>query len=909
VCSIPSLGSGTSQSCAHLGTAAAGQYANQGKATGTPPGGLANISASDPSHYFGADPQIGLQKLTNDQDADVAPGPYILVGDLVSWTYEVSNPGNVALSDVSISDDNGTPSDPNDDLNVCTIPSLAVDETQTCTIESSAASGQYGNLGSASGTPPIGPDTSASDPSHYFGSQPGISLQKRTNDQDADSAPGPYILSGDTVTWEYQVSNTGNVALSDVTITDDNGTPTNPADDITVCTIASLGAGSDQTCTRSGTAAVGQYANLGSVAGTPPVGPDVSASDPSHYFGASPGISLQKRTNDQDADSAPGPYILIGEPVSWEYQVSNTGNVELSAVTVTDDNGTPTNPADDITVCTIASLGAGSDQTCSRSGTAAAGQYANLGSISGTPPVGPDVSDSDPSHYYGATAGLDLVKKTNGQDADSAPGPYILVGNSVNWAYDVTNTGEVALSDVTITDDNGTPGDPADDITVCTITTLSVGATRSCTRSGTSTAGQYTNLGSASGFYGTTEISNSDPSHYFGADPQIGLQKLTNDQDADSAPGPYILVGDPLSWEYQVSNQGNVDLADVTVTDDNGTPSDPNDDITVCTIPSLPAGEIHTCSLDSTAAAGQYANQGKVKGTPPGGLADISASDPSHYFGADPQIGLQKLTNGEDADSAPGPYILVGDPLSWSYEISNQGNVALSNVSVTDDNGTPSNSADDITVCTITSLAIGETQNCSLSGTAISGQYSNQGTASGTPPGGLSDINDTDPSHYFGSQPALSLVKETNGQDANEPPGPGILEGGAVEWTYEVSNTGNVSLSNLAVIDDNGTPLDLTDDRTICTVASLAAAGSEICTDSGLASAGQYENNATATGTPPGGLAQVSGSDNSHYFGEDQRSGCGQPAWTDHPRRKRRRLDLCGDERRKRHAQRYYRHR
>ena len=867
VCVIDTLNVGESQTCTLSGTVFIGQYSNQAQGTAFVPVGP-NISASDPSHYFGIDPVITLQKSTNAQDADVAPGPYILVGDLVSWTYQVSNQGNVELADVIVSDDNGTPSDPADDFTVCTFPSLAVDETQICTIDSSATSGQYGNLATASGTPPVGPDASDSDPSHYFGSQPGISLQKRTNDQDADNAPGPYILSGDTVTWEYQVSNTGNVELSAVTVTDDNGTPTNPNDDVTICTIASLGAGTSQTCTRSGTAVVGQYANLGSISGTPPVGADVSDSDPSHYFGTSPDISLQKTTNGEDADSAPGPYILIGEPVSWEYQVSNTGNVELTVISITDDNGTPGDPADDFTVCTFPSLAAGETQTCTRDGSASAGQYANLGTASGTPPVGPGVSHSDSSHYYGATTSISLVKKTNGQDADSAPGPYILVGNSVNWAYDITNTGEVDLSNVTITDDNGTPGDPADDITVCTITTLSVGATRSCTRSGTSTAGQYANLGSVSSFYGATEISASDASHYFGADLQISIEKHTNDQDADSAPGPYVLVDDPLSWSYQVSNQGNVDLSNVTVTDDNGTPSNTGDDITVCTIPSLAAGADQICSHAGTAVAGQYANQGRVKGTPPGGLADISHSDPSHYFGADPLITLQKTTNDQDADSAPGPYILVGDPVSWSYEVSNQGNVALSDVSITDDNGTPSDPADDFTVCTFPNLAIGETQNCSSSGTTISGQYANQGTANGTPPGGLSDINDMDPSHYFGSQPALSLVKKTNGQDANEPPGPGILEGDAVEWTYEVSNTGNVSLSNLVVVDDNGTPSDLTDDRTICMLASLAVAGSDTCSDSGLAAVGQYENNATVTGKPPGGLAEVSGSDNSHYFGE-----------------------------------------
>jgi hypothetical protein len=35
------------------------------------------------------------------------------------------------------------------------------------------------------------------------------------------------------------------------------------------------------------------------------------------------------------------------------------------------------------------------------SGTAMAGQYANIGTVTGTPLVGPAVSDDDPSHYFG----------------------------------------------------------------------------------------------------------------------------------------------------------------------------------------------------------------------------------------------------------------------------------------------------------------------------------------------------------------------------------------------------------------------------------------------------------------------------------------------------------------------------
>ena len=39
--------------------------------------------------------------------------------------------------------------------------------------------------------------------------------------------------------------------------------------------------------------------------------------------------------------------------------------------------------------------------TCTASGVAEAGQYANLGTTTGVPPLGPPVADEDPSHYIG----------------------------------------------------------------------------------------------------------------------------------------------------------------------------------------------------------------------------------------------------------------------------------------------------------------------------------------------------------------------------------------------------------------------------------------------------------------------------------------------------------------------------
>ncbi|TVS09681.1 MAG: hypothetical protein EA424_26610, partial [Planctomycetaceae bacterium] len=238
---------------------------------------------------------------------------------------------------------------------------------------------------------------------------PAIDIQKATNGEDADAPTGPYILVGDAVTWTYVVTNTGNVALTDVVVTDDVLGA--------IGTIASFAPGASKTLTANGTAEPGQYANLGTAIGTPPVGPDVKASDPSHYFGAAPSLTIEKLTNGEDADDPTGPYILLGDPVTWEYIVTNTGNVDLVDVQVTDDVLGP--------IGTIPLLAPGQTQTLTAAGTAQAGQYVNLGAVTGTPPVGPDVTDSDPSHYFGATPAIMIEKLTNGEDADDPTGPYI----------------------------------------------------------------------------------------------------------------------------------------------------------------------------------------------------------------------------------------------------------------------------------------------------------------------------------------------------------------------------------------------------------------------------------------------------------------------------------------------------
>lgn len=451
----------------------------------------------------------------------------------------------------------------------------------------------------------------------------GIHLEKSTNGQDADTPPGPSVQIGDLITWSYVVSNTGSVPLTNVAVTDNQGV-------IVTCPGNTLAEGASMTCTGSGIAVAGQYANIGTAVGTPPSGPAVVATDPSHYLAGNstaPAIAIKKYTNGQDADTAPGPVITVGNPVTWTYVVTNIGNADLTGVAVTDDKiGSIT--------CPQSSLSIGASMTCTATGVAVSGQYSNTGSVTGTPPSGPPVTDTDPSHYFGSTAGINeaaihLEKATNGVDADTAPGPYIETGHAITWSYTVTNTGNVDLYNVTVTDDKVAENAihcPDDGNTDNRITLLPVGASAICTASGTAAAGQYANTGAVVGYpQEAPSVSSTDPSHYYGDNGAIDIEKATNGEDADTEPGPKITINRDVTWTYVVTNTGHLPLSQVTVTDD-------KEGAITCPKTTLAVGEAMTCTKMGKAVKGQYANIGAVTARTPDDH-EVTDSDPSHYFG------------------------------------------------------------------------------------------------------------------------------------------------------------------------------------------------------------------------------------------------------------------------------------
>ncbi|MGV8883435.1 MAG: DUF7507 domain-containing protein [Rhodoglobus sp.] len=289
---------------------------------------------------------------------------------------------------------------------------------------------------------------------------PAVSIVKETNGVDYAAAPGAVVATGSTVTWTYSVTNTGNTVLDTVEVSDTftAGDGSTGSFDATSTETGPLAPGATRTFTATGAAIAGQYENTATVTGvavdengTALAQQPVPATDTSWYFAGDAGLTVVKLTNGEDVTSAPGLPLTPGSNVEWSYTVTNAGNLDLTDVLVVDVDAQGVEVFRD----TIPLLKAGESVTLTTTGTAIEGQYNNTVTATAADPSGATdgLSGADDSWYFGVVSGVVLDKTV----ATSEQGPFsdrvtVTSGASVWWKFVVTNTGNVPLVDVVITD-------------------------------------------------------------------------------------------------------------------------------------------------------------------------------------------------------------------------------------------------------------------------------------------------------------------------------------------------------------------------------------------------------------------------------------------------------------------------
>jgi uncharacterized repeat protein (TIGR01451 family)/fimbrial isopeptide formation D2 family protein len=172
--------------------------------------------------------------------------------------------------------------------------------------------------------------------------------------------------AGDTLAYTYTVTNTGNTTLTNVGVTDAFAAPaavTRTARCAST-TLGPAGSGTEST-TCSGVSytltqadvAHGSLDNTATVSGTPSSGTPVTGTDRWHVdIPPAPSIEVTKKPSPTTVSKA-------GDTITYSYTVTNTGNTELSAITVTDAFTLPAGPAPAVSCPTI-TLAPGESTTC-----------------------------------------------------------------------------------------------------------------------------------------------------------------------------------------------------------------------------------------------------------------------------------------------------------------------------------------------------------------------------------------------------------------------------------------------------------------------------------------------------------------------------------------------------------------
>ena len=377
-------------------------FVNSATATGTPVGGGPDVSATDtapvtvtPPPPSGGTPNIGITK----NAAPGQKGQTITSGGTATWTIVVTNTGTLTLSNVSVSD----PLAPNCNQSGSTIAALAsmapgASVTYNCSLGNVTAN--FTNVATATGTGSNGQTVTANDSAPVNVTVPPAVIPKPPASKPAiDIVKDPKTQSltiGGTATFKITVTNTGDVTLTDVTVTDQPSPDCNR----NIGTLA-VGQSKSYTCTKTNVQA--DFQNVATASGKPPTGARVKATDHATINVAAfvppenPAISIQKNPNHQTVTTnlksvhttsgATNTTVKYGT-ATFTITVKNIGKSALHSVKVADALSPNCNR-------NIGNLGIGKSKTYTCTKPTVTRGFTNTAVASGLSPKGTKVTAKD----------------------------------------------------------------------------------------------------------------------------------------------------------------------------------------------------------------------------------------------------------------------------------------------------------------------------------------------------------------------------------------------------------------------------------------------------------------------------------------------------------------------------------
>ena len=440
-------------------------------------------------------------------------------GDPVTYTFLVTNTGDVDLTNVSVDDDILG--------HIGDIASLPEGEDATLEFETVAPGDDVTNVATACGFDPSQVEVCDDDDHSLDVIHPDIEIVKTG----AETAQ-----EGDEVEYSFLVTNTGDVDLTNVSVDDDILGH--------IGDIASLPAGEDETLTKAVDAPADDVRNVAEACGLDPLQEEVCSEDDHTIDVIHPAIDVVKSGAE---------FAHEGDEVTYTFTVSNIGDVDLTNVSVDDDilghiGDVPSLAVDAEAELTKTMVVPAATSAVDNEATACAGEAP---------------CDTDIHHLTVIHPAITIDKKVGG--GDHKPVDDALVaheGDELGYTVLITNTGDTPLEITALADSlsDAVPGscslntgdtlEPGDDFT-CVYT---MDATSADAHNVVSVTGEDV-LGGEKGTVG-----GEDETFVRVIDPEIQVVTVATPETVEP--------GQDVTYTYEVTNIGDTDLVDVEVSDD-----------------------------------------------------------------------------------------------------------------------------------------------------------------------------------------------------------------------------------------------------------------------------------------------------------------------------------------------------
>lgn len=428
---------------------------------------------------------------------------YVLTGDSITMTVDITNTGSITLTTVPVEFQEAPSCNQNN------VGPLANGQSTEVTCSFTPLDDMTFPV-MVTATNALTEEIARKDVSTIDVIDPAIVVEKTTQT--------PVIFSGTMVTFTISITNSGDIGLTGIIVSD----PDFPQCDNN--SIGTIGVASNTSYTCQVANVTADFANTVYVTGTHPLG-TVSDQDSASIDVIAPLVEISLAPDVQQ--------ILSGNNSNFTVTITNTGDTPLTNVTVID-SGTA--------VCdnTPVSLNPGNTSSYVCSDTNVTGDYIKEVTVTADHPIG-QVTDSASVLVDVFNPNIDVVKT-----ADTV---YALTGTDVMFTITVTNTSGTVMDQIDINDPLGGCFD--------TTTTVAENASYQTSCTVTNATSDINNTVYVTGTVSSNSFSTSDLFVVDVIDPEISITVTPASQE--------VVRGTSATLEVTVENTGDIALTAVVV--------------------------------------------------------------------------------------------------------------------------------------------------------------------------------------------------------------------------------------------------------------------------------------------------------------------------------------------------------